>query len=214
MLSYSQHSYWFHLHTNATEGPLSVEDYFKMSQQYGVEELIFLEHISRTPQYDVEEYSSSIKQFSQNYNIKARVGFEAKILEDGELDILDKHLEIADVIGIAEYDFTPNFTLFMTAWKEVIDFAKSLTPEKEVVWVHPGLFFRKNRLMITHKQEYQQLLRHALESGVQLEYNLKYNLLERPLHLQFPHVLGLDACQEEDIIRWENALAAAMISSA
>ena len=145
MLSHSQHSYWFHLHTDAAGGQLSVEDYFKMSQHYGVEELIFLEHISRNPQYDIEDFAASIKQFSHDYNIEARVGFEAKILEDGELDILDKHIELADVIGIAEHDFPPNLTLFMTAWKEAMDFAKSLTASKEVVWVHPGLFFRKKR---------------------------------------------------------------------
>jgi len=86
--------------------------------------------------------------------------------------------------------------------------------EKDVVWVHPGLFFRKNRLMVSHQEEYQQMLKKAMDSGIHLEYNLRYNLLERPLHMDYPYILGLDAHCEEDIVRWEHFNAQEVMTSA
>ncbi len=203
-LSDSKRTYWFHLHTDYTDGFLTVEDYFKMAKQHSVEELIFLEHIRRQPNYDVDEFVNTVKNHSKEYHIKSRVGFEAKILEDGTLDISDEHLELSEIIGIAEHGFPANTALFISAWEKAINFAnKNILPQKEVVWVHPGLFFRKNRLLTTYQKEYHQMLRHALDKGVQLEYNLKYQLFEGS---KLPHVLGIDAHRKSDIERWEKHL--------
>lgn len=205
-LSDSPHTYWFHLHTHYTDGVLSVEDYFKMAKIRGIEELIFLEHIRRKPSYDVEEFVEIVKNNAKKYQIHSRVGFEAKIIEDGTLDISDEHLELSEIIGIAEHGFPSNSALFLSAWKKAMDFAKDLLPKKEVVWVHPGLFFRKNRLLISHQQEYHHMLNYALDQGIQLEYNLKYKLFETPNHQKIPYVLGIDAHRESDIRLWEKYL--------
>ncbi len=214
MLSNLTEPYWFHLHTTYTDGLLTVEDYFKLARKYGIQTLVFLEHIRREPDYDVHAFVSEVRCMAETFNMQAHIGFEAKILEDGELDISPEHIECADIIGIAEHGFPPNFTLFMTAWAEAMEIAKDLTQTKDVIWVHPGLFFRKNRLMMTHKEEYVQMLNHAMEMGIHLEYNLRYNLMEKPLHTQFPHILGIDAHNEQDIARWETFNVQEIITSA
>jgi len=214
MLSNLSEPYWFHLHTTYTDGVLSVEDYFKAARQYGINSLVFCEHIRRNPDYDVTALIQEVKLCAAEYQMQAHVGFEAKILEDGELDISPEHLELAEVIGVAEHGFPPNLTLFMTAWEEVMESMKEVAKEKDVIWVHPGLFFRKNRLMMTHEEEYHQMLKKAVEYGIHLEYNLRYNLIEKPLYLKYPHILGLDAHSEEDITRWEHFNAQEVISSA
>lgn len=214
MLANLAEPYWFHLHTTYTDGVLSVEDYFKAAHQYGINTLIFCEYIRRNPDYDVHALVQEVKQCAEDYRMRAHVGFEAKILEDGELDISPEHMELAEVIGIAEHGFPPNFTLFMSAWEEVMLSMKEVAKKKDVVWVHPGLFFRKNRLMMTHQEEFHQMLKKAIDCGILLEYNLRYNLIEKPLHLEYPHILGLDAHSEEDIVRWEHFNAQEVISSA
>lgn len=198
--------YWFHLHTNYTDGSLSVEDYFTLAKNSSTEELIFLEHIRREPDYNVEEFVGAVKHFSEKFQIKSRVGFEAKILPNGNLDISPGHLELSDVVGIAEHGFPSDEAFFMEAWEKALDFAKQFLKEKEVVWVHPGLFFRKHRLLETRLSTYYDMLKHAFDLGVKIEHNLRYNLLPNPEEWGRPYVLGIDAHQKEDIILWEKFL--------
>lgn len=214
MLSNLTEPYWFHLHTNTSKGDLSVEDFFSAARQYGINTLIFCEHVSRNQTYDFKALKHEVKQCADDYQMKAEVGIEAKILEDGELDCLQEHLELADVIGLSEHGFPPNFTLYMTAWEEAMLSMKEVAKEKDVVWLHPGLFFRRNRLMLTHAEEYHQMLKKALDYGIHLELNLRYNLMEKPLHLDYPHILGIDAYNLDDIARWEHFNAQEVISSA
>ena len=86
-----QGRYLFHLHTTSTDGELTVRQYFEYASQQRIQRLIFLEHIRRNPQYDVEAFVGEVKENSQRCRIPAVVGFEAKLLPDGRLDILDRH---------------------------------------------------------------------------------------------------------------------------
>ncbi|MCB1148755.1 MAG: PHP domain-containing protein [Chlamydiia bacterium] len=206
--------YWFHVHTNVTDGSLSIEEVFKQAHARGVKTLVFLEHIRREPTYDVSGWETEVRLFAEEYRLDTLVGFEAKILPEGELDIDPEDFERADLIGIAEHGFPENLTLFMDAWEEVMDDAATWCKKKPAVWVHPGLFFRKYRLIESHFDEYKMLLQKAHERGVHLEYNLRYNLMERSLLGEYPHLTGIDLHQESDIARWEQFAAKEMMASA
>src|ERR1035437_6033754 len=98
-------SYLFHLHTRYTDGALSPNEYFEFAQQHGYQRLIFLEHIRRSPKYDVSQFISEIRECESRFEVAATIGFEAKVLPGGDLDISDEHLKLAQVVGIAEHGF-------------------------------------------------------------------------------------------------------------
>lgn len=213
LLSCSQPS-WFHLHTTYSEGLLKVEEYFKLARSYGIQSLVFLEQITKNPSYSVDKYIGEVRKYAKQYGIQALAGFEARILPDGELDISDRALEKCDILGIAEHGFPANMTLFRTAFREAIKTASEIAESKDVVWVHPGLFFKKNRLMTTHGEEYEQLLSHAVESGIQLELNLRYNLIDREHACRFPCILGIDAYSEADLVKFEEMHVSSLATTA
>lgn len=214
MLLNMNEPYWFHVHTNVTDGALSIEEIYKLAKGRDVKTLVFLEPISREPTYDVSAFETEVRLYAEEFAIDTLVGFEAKILPDGELDIDPEDFKCADLIGISEREFPENLTLFMDAWEEVMEEVTTWCRKKPAVWVHPGLFFRKYRLIDSYFEEYKMLLEKAHAKGVYLEYNLRYNLMERSLLGQFPHITGIDLLQESDITRWEHSLAKEMMASA
>jgi len=193
-------SYLFHLHTNYTDGKASVEDYFSVAKRLKVSKLIFLEHIRKDPLYDVDAFVREVRVMSEREEVEAAVGFEAKILSSGELDIDSEHLALADVIGIAEHGFPNDEVLFLEAWQAVIAQMRTVSIPK--VWVHPGLFFRKNRLLKECWELYFEMLQQVREEGIFIEYNHRYQLLPKELieedSLQ-PIIFGVDAHRLEDL---------------
>src|SRR5215510_3820316 len=123
--------YLFHLHTPLTDGHITVQQYFDYAAREAVEQLIFLEHIRRQPNYSVEEFIAEIKTCVETFAIPARIGFEVKLLPNGNLDISEEHIEIAEVIGIAEHGFPPDFDLLTRSFYQSIDNYQSLIGSKE-----------------------------------------------------------------------------------
>lgn len=195
--------YLFHLHTKLTDGELSIEDYFNVARTSSVHTLIFLEHIRRNPSYDVVSFASAIRKHANSFAIEAAVGFEAKLLPDGSLDISDEHLALASVIGIAEHGFPRDIDLLWTAFTSAIERYRVLPVT--LVWVHPGLLLSKMG-MLRHPL-YVQMLRYAEQADVLIERNLRYGLVA-PSFLDLLQkdrlVLGCDAHSSSDILRWRN----------
>ena len=191
-----QGRYLFHLHTTSTDGELTVRQYFEYASQQRIQRLIFLEHIRRNPQYDVEAFVGEVKENSQRCRIPAVVGFEAKLLPDGRLDILDRHAAMASVLGIAEHGFPDDIQMLQTAFMHAVDTYSDRMPPDRVIWVHPGLWFQKRGLLGAREGEYAALIRYAVRHGVLIERNLRYNLIPEQMLACVPDqrvVVGADA---------------------
>lgn len=191
--------YLFHLHTTYTDGQVPVRAYFDLAVRAGLERLIFLEHIRAAPRYDVEQFIAEVRGCAAEFGVEALVGFEAKVLPGGALDISADHVHAADVLGIAEHGFPSDFDLWQSSLRLALQsYGRA---EKPVVWVHPGLWLKKHGLLEAQEQEYRSLLRHAQDVGVKVEVNRRYGLLPAHLLDAVAHealVWGADAHRLED----------------
>ena len=194
----------FHIHTTYTDGKSTLREYFEYAEARGIRKLIFLEHIRKQPTYDVFSFARSVKNYSEAYNVSGIVGFEAKILPDGELDILDEHIKVADFVGIAEHSFMGSEKELMNSFRKVCDSYPKKYSSTRFVWVHPGLWFRKNDMLSS--TYYLSMLECARDCLVNVEANLRYQLpqLESIAHFPFlkkEMIIGLDAHSLDDISR-------------
>lgn len=194
--------YLFHLHTTYTDGQPAVAEYFAEALRLGFERLIFLEHIRRSPKYDVTQFATDVARCAATSGLPGLVGFEAKVLPGGDLDISEEHAALATVIGIAEHGFPNDFGLWQRSLREALEGAAAQYGDKELVWVHPGLWLKKQGLLAAEEPIYRELLDLAQGLGIKVERNLRYGLLPvdllgqvRPAGL----VLGADAHRLADL---------------
>ncbi|MDF2626482.1 MAG: hypothetical protein K0R39_313 [Symbiobacteriaceae bacterium] len=190
--------YLFHVHTPYTDGQVPVRAYFDLAVRAGLDRLIFLEHIRAAPRYDVTQFVAEVRGCAAACGVEALVGFEAKVLPGGALDISEEHLALAEVLGIAEHGFPADFDLWRASIRRALDASYGSRP---VVWVHPGLWLKKHGLLEAREQEYLALLALAQGAGVKVEMNRRYGLV--PGHLAgevAPEALvrGADAHRLED----------------
>lgn len=190
----------FHCHTHHTDGVPSVADYVRYAAAQGLDRVIFLEHIRRKPSYDVAAFAEEVRAESERHGVPAAVGFEAKVLPGGALDLAAEHASLAEVVGIAEHGFPDDPAL----WRESLAqaFAAWGAAEQTAVWVHPGLWLKKTRRLESHRADYEFLLAFAQRHGVRVEQNHRYRLLpEDALPLVRPEMLvhGADAHRLEDV---------------
>jgi histidinol phosphatase-like PHP family hydrolase len=202
-----QSRYLFHFHTLATDGKLKVADYFRFAREHAFDKLIFLEHIRRSPTYDVDAFITEVKEASQEFGIQALAGFEAKLLPDGMLDIDESYGRDAEVLGIAEHGFAGDVVTLSGALTECFQRYEHLKPRQALVWVHPGLFLKKNGLLKDEQPRYRDLLDRAIEAGVPPERNMRYDLVPQPIFSELDpdcRVIGADAHSNEDLARYLN----------
>lgn len=186
--------YLFHLHTTYTDGKATVAEYFEWGQRAGVERLIFLEHIRANPSYDVQQFVAEVKACSSECGLPALVGFEAKLLPGGALDIRAEHVALADLLGLAEHSFPGEFALWHASVRAAL--ANCASQERPVVWVHPGLWLQKRGLLAAQDLAYRDLLAEAHALGLKVEWNLRYGLVPPALRGALPPeslVIGADA---------------------
>jgi len=195
-------TYLFHLHTHYTDGLPSVRDYFAFAKSQGIAKVIFLEHIRKDPKFDVGKFVDDIRQCSDLFEIEGVVGFEAKILPGGELDIRDEHISLAEFIGIAEHHFPLDESHLVDAFGHILDKYLPRWNEKKFVWVHPGLWFQRQGTL--DSEAYEDMFQLALQSRVALECNFRYSLPNKVGH-NWPSekvIAGLDAHSLEDVRRF------------
>lgn len=194
--------YLFHLHTDFTDGKLSVRDYFEFAHKRGIERLIFLEHIRRALSYNIRKFIAEIGRCSDTYEIVGVVGFEAKILPSGKLDIDPEHLELAQFIGVAEHGFPDDVKMLVEAFEAVLDFYPGQYTDKQFVWVHPGLWFRQRNLLL--HPVYWEMLAKAGRYPIWIEHNLRYELPCKgvPIPQSARAIVGLDAHTLGDLMRF------------
>ena len=190
----------FHCHTHHTDGRPSVADYLRHAAEHGLDRVVFLEHIRRNPSYDVAAFVEEIRGESERHGVPAVVGFEAKALPGGGLDITSEHAALAEVIGIAEHGFPDDPALWRTSLDRA--FATWGAARQTAVWVHPGLWLKKTRRLESHRADYEALIALAQAAGVLIERNHRYRLLpDDALALVRPERLvhGADAHRLDDV---------------
>jgi histidinol phosphatase-like PHP family hydrolase len=196
----SRGNYLFHLHTNYTDGISSIYDYFYYASQKGINCLIFMEHVRKNLAYDFLRFYSDVKNVEQKFkNVKAVIGCEAKITQEGTLDIPYWILKHIRIIGIACHSFPPEIDLYT---QNLIKIFKDRAFREFVrVWVHPGRFLWKigapNKEVILG-----ELIKCALEEGIFIEWNLKENLPPKNIleNIPFDRIIwGVDAHSVNEI---------------
>jgi putative hydrolase len=196
--------YWFHLHTDATDGALPISEYVARAAAAAVPALIFLEHIRRCPTYGTERFVRTVRQECIQDGITGLAGFEAKLLPDGNLDITDADLMRADVVGIAEHGWRGGPAELEDALLRCIERYTQAAPACPLVWVHPGASQPRFRPGQDLREAYIRLLQAVSGSGVWIERNLKYHLPESDACSSLPAgciVTGIDCHTVEDLQR-------------
>jgi len=195
----------FHVHTCYTDGKLSASDWFEIASKVGVRRITFLEHTRRAPSYDINDLKNEVCILSKRFGIEGTVGVEARILPDGVLDISEETLMTIDVLGIAEHSFPFNNELYYEAWTAVLKNYRTVFSRVQTVWVHPGLYWKKHDLLDTEKHRYELQIHEAIEAGLLIEKNIRYDLLpDNLIHLvpKAKLIVGLDGHRREDIVLW------------
>jgi hypothetical protein len=196
-------NYLFHLHTNFTDGLLTIPEYFEFAARNGVDRLIFLEHIRKNASYLVEDFINTVSVASHEHDVPFSIGFEAKVLYDGMLDISPDHIECADVIGIAEHGTYENPDRLEESLSRAFQFYSSHFTHKDIVWVHPGLGFLKMDSVSIHCERVQRLLDLAVLHDVRIELNLRYRSTWDCLVMQHNSaIIGLDSHDMSDLHTW------------
>ena len=96
LLDYSEYfnspkALW-HVHTSYTDGKCSVKDVFDIASDRGIEFICFIEHIRSFPTYSPENLKHEITKYSSKKGIQAILGFEAKLLHNGNISIPEQEL--------------------------------------------------------------------------------------------------------------------------
>jgi len=196
--------YLFHVHTSHTDGDLSAAQYVDFAAAAGAGTVVFLEHIRREPRYDVERFAAEVKHAGRG-SVRTMLGFEAKLLPDGTLDINEECLASAAVIGIAEHAFPNDRGLLCDTFLNVIRTYPRRWPLVTFAWVHPGLWYLKRHLAYEGDEAFQQMLAEACAAGVLIEQNLRYSLPSRITTARLlaqSLVTGADAHSLLDLERW------------
>ncbi|MEP0546260.1 MAG: PHP domain-containing protein [Rhodothermales bacterium] len=197
----------FHCHTSHTDGRPTVDDYVCYAAEHGIERVVFLEHIRRVPSYDVPAFADEVRASGERHGVPTNVGFEAKVLPGGELDIADEHLALADVTGIAEHGFPDDAALWEASLRQAFE-TYGGDAARPAVWVHPGLWLRKTRRLDALRGTYEALLGAAQDAGVFVEQNARYGLLtddDRALVRPASLVRGADAHRLADVAAFFDA---------
>jgi hypothetical protein len=198
---------WFHLHTSRTHGTSTPSDYFREARRIGLSRLVFLEHVRAQPTYDPEDFRQEILQASERYGMQAQVGFEARILRGGRLDISTDLLSTADVVGIAEHRYEGDGSTLAADFRTLVLDTLPSYPKQTFVWVHPGSWLQRHAW--SDPGTYQGMLDVASRAPLLIERNLKHNLIHERGVASLPRhkvVIGLDAHSvDEAVTRWKRA---------
>lgn len=196
--------YLFHLHTDFTDGHITVPAYFEFAVRHNVQRLIFLEHIREVPSYSIHDFVALVSREAGKHGIAYNIGFESKILPDGTLDITDEQIEIADVIGIAEHGSFQDESRLEDSLYKVFDLYRDYTATKHVIWVHPGLSFKMRGIFPETGTWYNKVLQYAIANGIRIERNLRHGLVSQKMsdHLGDFVVVGADAHSFTDLANW------------
>jgi DNA polymerase (family 10)/putative hydrolase len=170
----------WHIHTNYTDGKNSVREYCKKAAKLGLHLIAFTEHVRRDLTYNFDDFAKEIENARKEYrDLIILTGCEAKVLEEGRLDVSEKVIEECDVVLMAFHSFPNSKRKYVTALRE------ALCDPRVDVWAHPGLspinaHANQNHLKLSD-EEFIKALDIAKRNDVLIEINRKYKLPPRRL---------------------------------
>jgi putative hydrolase len=191
----SQRALW-HVHTNYTDGKCSIEEILDLAVARGIEFVCFIEHIRRRPTYSPEAFRDEIMQCSAEREIEAIVGFEAKLLHDGTVNIPDQDLDA--FIFLAEHgNISPSKEEYVSILLE------GLSNPVVSGWVHPGLFAKRMGWTFS-SHESEQIASVMRQNELVYEMNKRYRLPVPSLsdalkRVNIPFFTGVDFHQKGDL---------------
>lgn len=191
--------YLFHFHTDWTDGKSSLPEYCEAARGLGFQSIIILEHIRKETSYDFATFLELVEQQRRMWDLGIVVGVEAKVLEDGTVDMPEAAGSHIEVLGIAEHSFGGDANVLAEALCQA--FRHYSKGNLACVWVHPGL-----KLLRKFKAEraFEEVLEVALSNRVFIEHNLRYDLPPSWVLSRVPQssvVVGLDAHSVEEVKR-------------
>jgi len=195
--------YLFHIHTNYTDGTLTVRDYFRFAEEQRIELLIFTEHIRRVPSYDFDSFLHQVRTTATEFpRVQYIIGVEAKVLPDGTLDLPETILKKISLVCFAYHSFPPDISKYRQSFVKVI---QSHTLKRYVrIWVHPGHYLRTQGLLEESITLLQRQVDECAAQGVFIEKNLTKNLPPENIRVPPSHlILGIDAHSKEDLERYD-----------
>ena len=160
----------WHIHTHYTDGKNTIFDYCRIAKKFGIPLLAFTEHVRSTLTYDFEEYLNDIGNAREQFpELEILSGCEAKVLPNGKLDCKDDILQKCDYRIFGFHKFPSNLSLYLKCVVQIIENVPINT------WAHPGLFLRKNKLILEH-EDLVKIFNVMKDKNVFLEINYKYKL--------------------------------------
>jgi len=166
--------YISHVHTTYTDGENSIEEYCAWAYNNAFDVLVFSDHVRKELSYDFNEYVRDIKKAGQLFpSLELWAGAEAKVTEDGSLDIPEDVISKTDVLFFACHSFPNDPVLYKSAFSKAFQDKKWKNHVR--VWAHPGLFFKTWNL-VDSGNILGDLINLAKSEGIFIEKNLRYNL--------------------------------------
>jgi histidinol phosphatase-like PHP family hydrolase len=198
--------YFFHFHTDYTDGQLTIEDYFNFCKNHNIKTLIFSEHVRQTLNYNFQDFVDEIYDVQRYFSeINPIVGVEAKVLPGGGCDISEDILDKIQLIAFACHGFPDDPDLFFQSLKTLFDDEQYRSFYR--VWAHPGRFYKKRNLLDDYQSSYVSLLEYAVQNNIYIERNLKDQLLPYDYintSLLDWVIWGLDVHRKADFKLWDS----------
>jgi DNA polymerase (family 10)/putative hydrolase len=162
----------WHIHTIYTDGKNNVSEYCKRAVELDVPLVAFTEHVRKDLDFDFNDLLNDIEKAKKEFDLIILSGVEAKVLNEGDLDVEDRILKEVDYSIFAFHSFPKDIDLYKRCLEKIIKNDQINT------WAHPGLFLEKYGLRLP-ESELIEIFKLMRKYDVLLEINRKYNLPPR-----------------------------------
>lgn len=160
----------WHIHTNYTDGKNSVNEYCKRAARLGLPLIAFTEHVRKVLTYNFHDLVKEIEKSKESYpELTILTGCEAKVLENGDIDVSSDVIQECDIVLMAFHSFPDDKAKYLNA------LMKALTNPIVDIWAHPGLLPSCKGNQLTD-EEVTEVLNLARDNEVLIEINRKYHL--------------------------------------
>jgi len=163
----------WHVHTNYADGKNSVDEYCKRAVELRIPLIVFTEHVRKALTYSYQDLIDEIIMARGKYpELIILTGCEAKVLEDGSLDVSENVLKASEIVIMAFHSFPRSKDKYIEALKT------ALSNPRVDIWAHPGLFLR-NKSLSLNEEEVEAVFEKASQENVLIELNEKYSVPSR-----------------------------------
>lgn len=188
----------WHIHTNYVDGKNTIEECCIQAEKNHLELIVFTEHVRKNMTYCFDDYLSNINEAREKFDIIILGGSEAKILENGNLDISKDVLDKSEIVIASFHSFPPDKNKYLDAFK------KTMSNSHVDIWGHPTLFFERNNIKLD-TSELRELAQISKKNDVLIEINKNHDVPKSVYNTVFKDfqntfVMGSDAHNIDEIL--------------